>query len=179
MNMFIIAATVYGSLVNGNIIKAPYSSRIDVGNGIGITMVTASMTEAQANKAGYKLMVDERPETDDKHYSVSTGWEEKNNRIVRVYEVKEIPPPPPRRFYKYDISTACLESGFLDQMIEYFNANPKVKWFWDAADAIVETDPYFISVTNTVISSGMATDEKVRKILDRAYELGKISEGGI
>lgn len=167
MNTILLIATIYGSIVSNDFVKAPYS--VKIGEWV---RVTETVSEAEANSVGYKMMEDCPPPCDTNHYAVATGWAE-TNRIYRVYEVREVPPPPPHRFYKYDISVAAMEYGEITNLITFISADIGTKWMWDAAEIIVADDPYFIAATNEVVKSGVVSGEKVRKILERAWELGK------
>lgn len=118
----------------------------------------------QTNEWGEVILV---PVTNIIHY---TGY-----WIERNYEVLPIPPPPPRRIYKYDLSTACIEYGEITNLITLISADVGTKWMWDAAEILVEDDPWFVAATNMVIQEEIISEEKVRKILDRAYELGEIA----
>ena len=44
----------------------------------------------------YLPVVDTPPTTDAAHYAVPTGWSERGGEIVRQYEARAYPPPPPR-----------------------------------------------------------------------------------
>lgn len=168
MNIAIILAAVYGTLVGGNMVKAPYMVKAD-----GANRVTAYLAEPVANSLGYKLVEDIRPSCSSNEYAVATGWTE-DTRLRRTYEIKTIVNPP-RRFYKYDISAACIEADFLPQLMQFINDDPTTKWMWDAAEILVEDDPFFVSGTNAVISAGIP-EAKVKGIIDRAHELGKQGE---
>lgn len=194
MNALLFAAVLYGALnAQTNLVIAPYLSKVD-----GANRVTVSLDEQTANRIGYKMVIDVPPTTDTNHYAVVAGWEERDTdyvvvhgewpnqeplaasdivrRIYRVYEIRTLPPAPARRIYKYDLSAACIEYGEITNLITFISADVGVKWMWDAAEILVENDPYFIAATNEIVQSGIISETKVKAILDRAYELGQVIE---
>lgn len=129
--------------------------------------------------AGWRSLVDVHPQTDSNHYAVATGWENRgDNWLDRVYEVRELPPPAPRRIYKYDLSVAAMEYGEITNLIAFVSADVGTEWLWNAAEILVENDPYFVAATNEVISSGVIGEDKVQAIVERAVELGRETDGG-
>ena len=102
MKTALIIAAIYGTLAGGEFVRAPYA--VKVGEW---TKVTETIAESEANALGYKTMVDVPPQCDSNHYVVAVGWTE-DERIHRVYEVRELPPPPPRKFSKLKIYGAIV-----------------------------------------------------------------------
>ena len=97
---------MYGTLINGNPRPAPRAVRVG-------GAVVCNPTPAQYEAAGYKRVVDEPPKTDAAHHAVPTGWAEQGGAIVRQYEVRAYPPPPPRRWSRLSIKTALAKAGML------------------------------------------------------------------
>lgn len=130
--------------------------------------------------AGWRSLVDVPPQTDSNHYTVATGWANRGETwLDRVYEVRELPPSPPRRIYKYDLSFAAMEYGEITNLIAFVSADTGTKWMWDAAEILVETDPFFVAATNEVVASGVIGEAKVKAIIERAVELGHETNGGV
>ena len=102
----------YGTLINGTLHPAPRAVRIG-------GAVMCNPTDAQYEAAGYKRVVDTPPQTDAAHYAVPIGWAEHGGEIVRQYEVREVPPPPPRRWTRLAIKTALAQAGILSQALAY------------------------------------------------------------
>lgn len=78
---------------------------------------------------GYKPVVDAPPETDEAHYAAPTGWRDLPDRIKREYEVRENPPPPPRRWTRLSILTALGDRNMLDAaqaFLSGFEVRPKL-----------------------------------------------------
>lgn len=165
----------FGRIVTNDTSRIEYAPSYLVVN--GIYTGEALLTTNDYLNAKWRSLVDIPPQTDSNHYSVAIGWKESGESwIYRVYDVRELPPPPPRRFYKYDISVAAMEYGEITNLVTFISADVGVKWMWDAAEIIVESDPYFVAATNDVISSGVVTSAKVSAILDRAWQLGQEPE---
>lgn len=89
----------YGTLENGIMKPAPRAVRIG-------GVVVCNPTAAQYEAAGYKRVVYTPPQTDAAHYAVAVGWAAQGGEIVRQYDVREYPPPPPRRWSRLAIKTA-------------------------------------------------------------------------
>ena len=99
----------YGKLKNGKVEYAGRAIRLDDGS------VVVNPKEADLLAAGYLPVVDERPETDDAHVAVPTGWEESEGSIRRTYEIRERPPRPPRVFVTADLVEALMAEGIWEQ----------------------------------------------------------------
>lgn len=164
-----LIAALYGTLAGGTLAPAPKVVSYE-----GYWRGSSTLTERQANALGYKMVEDVRPAVGSNETAVATGWGE-TNRIFRIYEVRAIPRTA-RRIYKYDLSAACIEFGEITNLISLVSADVGTKWMWDAAEILVEDDPYFIAATNEIVATGLISEEKVVRILDRAYELGQNAE---
>ena len=92
----------YGTLIDNQLHPAPRAVRVG-------GAVVCNPTDAQYEQAGYKRVIDSPPQTDAEHYAVATGWAEQGGEIVRQYEVRENPPPPPRVWTPLSIKRACGE----------------------------------------------------------------------
>lgn len=106
-------AVVYGTLAGGQFHPAP--TVVDDGEA---WRASATLEEAEANGLGYRMLVDEPPECPSNHHAVATGYAESadGRRIARVYEVREDPPPPPRKFSKLKIYGAMASIGAWDRV---------------------------------------------------------------
>lgn len=87
----------------------------------------------------YIPIVDEPPTTDAAHYAVPTGWAEQGGEIVRQYEVRAYPPPPPRRWSRLAIKTALAQAGMLSQALAYL-AQVEIATGYSAAEALQDCD---------------------------------------
>jgi len=150
----------YGTLENGTLHPAPRAVRIG-------GAVVCNPTDAQYEQAGYKRVVDMPPQTDADHYAVATGWAEQGGEIVRQYEVRAYPPPPPRRWSRLSIKTALAQAGMLSQTLAYL-AQVDIAAGYSAAEALQDCD---------YIEEGYPDAEKWDAILDGAAQaLGKTRE---
>ena len=127
-----MSETRYAKLVNGTLHPAPRAIRIG-------GAVVCNPTDAQYEQAGYKRVVDTPPTTDSAHYAVPTGWAEQGGEIVRQYEVRAYPPPPPRRWTRLAIKTALAQAGMLTLALDYL-AIVEIAPGYFAADALTDCD---------------------------------------
>jgi len=109
MKTLLVIAAVYGTLVGGNLVPAPKGVKIG-----GYTTPTWSLTEAQANALGYKLVVDERPACASNEYAVATGYDfdsaTSGLRIRRLYRIETVAPTP-RRWTPLSIKRSAAKLG--------------------------------------------------------------------
>lgn len=169
MNTILLIATIYGSIVSNNFVKAPYAVRI--GEWV---RVTETVSETEANSVGYKMMEDCPPPCDSNHYAVATGWAE-TNRIYRVYEVREVPPPPPRKFSKLKIYGAIValperngETAWntVHAWLEAKTINGVNGWMaFQLAQEISEDHPLFAPLANEAQALLVLTDEQFATLL--------------
>lgn len=87
----------------------------------------------------YLPVRDEPPQTDAAHYAVPTGWAEQGGEIVRQYEVRAYPPPPPRRWSRLAIKTALAQAGMLSQALAYLE-QVDIATGYSAAEALQDCD---------------------------------------
>ena len=111
--------TNYGTIIDNTLHPAPRAFML---HGAMITNPKAehfaALNEERARQGlpPYLPVVDERPSTDSAHYAVPTGWTRDGETWRRVYEVRELPPPPPRTFSKLRIVSALTDAGVWDSV---------------------------------------------------------------
>jgi len=114
--------------------------------------------------AGYKPVVDVPPETDEAHYAAPTGWRDLPDHIEREYEVRENPPPRPRRWTRLSIKTALANAEMLAAAREFLSAS-EIATGYTAWEALTDCD---------YIEEGYPTAERWNALLDGAASaLGK------
>ena len=150
--------TNYGTLENGIMKPAPRAIRI------GGTVV-CNPTDAQYEAAGYKRVVDTPPQTDAAHYAVATGWAEQGGEIVRQYEVRELPPPPPRTFSKYRLVAALIQAEVWPQVKEWLLSQDGAYDLYLAAEDISEDEPLLAQGIAAVKQLLGWTDAQVEAVL--------------
>ena len=147
----------YGTIIDNTFHPAPRAIRIG-------GAVVCNPTDAQYDAAGYKRVVDTPPQTDAAHYAVPTGWSEQGGEIVRQYEVRAYPPPPPRRWSRLAIKTALAQAGMLTLALDYL-AIVEIAPGYFAADALTDCD---------YVEEGFPNAERWNALLDgAATALGK------
>ena len=122
----------YGTLENNIMTPAPRAIRVG-------GAVVCNPTPAQYEAAGYKRVVDSPPATDAAHYAVAVGWAEQGGEIVRQYEVRTYPPPPPRRWSRLAIKTALAQAGMLAAARQYLSAT-EIAQGYTAWEALTDCD---------------------------------------
>jgi len=182
MYSIILFAALYGMLnAQNNLVPAPNIVVYNCEN-----RPSRTLKEWQANRLGYKLVIDEPPQCFAGERCKPTGWEERvvepsneqighsdnelQKRIYRVYS-KCSKPKTVRTFSKYAISEACIECGEFDNLTNVINSDSKIKWMWDASECIKEDCKYFQFATNALISTGTTTEAKINDVLNRAQQL--------
>ena len=151
---------MYGTLIDNSLKPAPRAIRIG-------GAVVCNPTDAQYEQAGYKRVVDTPPTTDAAHYAVPVGWSEQGGEIVRQYDVREYPPPPPRRWSRLAIKTALAQAGMLAAARQFLSAT-EIAQGYTAWEALTDCD---------YIEEGFGGAEAWAALLDGAAQaLGKTRE---
>lgn len=154
--------TRYAKLVNGRpdfagaVITLPDRRRV------------ANPTEAHLLAAGYKPYLDEPPTTDAEHYAAPTGWEDRDGAIRRTYEVRELPPPPPRTFSKYRLVSALMAENLWTGVKAWIERTEGAYDLYLAAEDISEDEPLLSQGIAALKSELGITDEQVESILAAA-----------
>lgn len=164
----------YGTVIDNQLHPAPRAFML---NGAMVTnpkaehFATLNDERAKQGLPPYLPVVDERPTTDAAHYAVATGWTRDGETWRRVYEVRELPPPPPRTFSKLRIVAALTTAGVWDSVKQLLIE----RGFYDlflAAQDFREDNEYFAN-GKTVLQTALGwTDEQVEEVLEEA-------EGGV
>jgi hypothetical protein len=159
--------TTYGTVTNNILTLAP---RAIIVNGAMVTNPKAehfAALNAERERQGlppYLPIVDTPPQTDAAHYAVPTGWAEQGGDIVRQYEVRAYPPPPPRRWSRLAIKTALAKAGMLAAARQFLSAT-EIAQGYSAWEALTDCD---------YIEEGYPDAAKWDAILDGAAQaLGK------
>ena len=164
----------YGALENGIMKPAPRAFML---NGAMVTNPKAehfAALNAERAKQGlppYLPVVDERPATDASHYAVATGWTRDGETWRRVYEVREVPPPPPRTFSKLRIVAALTQAGIWDSVKQLLIERGLYDLFLAAQD-FREDNEYFENGKAALQTALGWTDAQVEQVLAAA-------EGGV
>lgn len=146
--------TKYGKFINGILDIDP--KKVVVNN-----RVVFNPTETHLKEAKYKPLVDERPTTDAEHYAVAIRWEEEAERIVRVYEVREVV----HTVDEYDqamedyLRDVRSERGYTTREPDMYINSAIPRWAQDAKDWIAFRDAvmqYALAVINEYASTGVA-----------------------
>ena len=158
----------YGTLMDNTIHPAPRALML---NGAMVTNPKAehfaALNEERAKQGlpPYLPVVDERPSTDAAHYTVATGWTRDGETWRRVYEVRELPPPPPRTFSKYRLVAALMQAEVWPQVKEWIESIPGAYDLYLAAEDISEDEPLLAQGIAAVKQLLGWTDEQVEAVL--------------
>ena len=166
----------YGTVIDNRLQLAPRAFML---HGAMITNPKAehfAALNAEREKQGlppYLEVVDTPPQTDAAHYAVATGWElhepydiEDERCWKRVYEVRELPPPPPRTFSKYKLVGALMQAQVWPQVKEWIESVPGAYDLYLAAEDISEDEPLLAQGIAAVKQLLGWTDEQVEAVLD-------------
>lgn len=113
----------------------------------------------------YLPVVDERPSTDAAHYAVATGWARDGETWRRVYEVRELPPPPPRTFSKYRLVSALMQANVWPQVKAWIESIPGAYDLYLAAEDISEDEQLLKDGIGEMKKLLGWTDEQVEAVL--------------
>ena len=164
----------YGTVIDNQLHPAPRAFML---RGAMVTNTKAehfaALNEERAKQGlpPYLPVVDERPTTDAAHYAVPTGWAEQGGEIVPQYEVRELPPPPPRTFSKLRIVAALTTAGVWESVKQLLIERGLYDLFLAAQD-FREDNEYFENGKAALQTALGWTDEQVEAVLAAA-------EGGI
>lgn len=159
----------YGTLIDNTLHPAPRAFMLLHG-----AMVTNPKAEhfsaLNEERATYGLppylpIVEEPPTTDSAHYSVATGWTRDGETWRRVYEVRELPPPPPRTFSKYKLVAALMQAEVWPQVKEWLLSQDGAYDLYLAAEDISEDEPLLAQGIAAVKELLGWTDAQVEAVL--------------
>ena len=160
-------ATKYGTVANNILTFAP---RAIIVNGAMVTNPKAehfaalNVARAKEGKPPYLEVVDTPPQTDAAHYAVATGWTRDGDTWRRVYEVRELPPPPPRTFSKLRIVAALMDAGVWAQVKAYIESAGLYDLYL-AAQEFAEDNQYFKDGKDALQTALGWSDEQVEEVL--------------
>ena len=134
----------------------------------------AALNEERAKQGlqPYLPVVDERPTTDAAHYAVATGWTREGETWRRVYEVRELPPPPPRTFSKYKLVGALMQAQVWPQVKVWIESVPGAYDLYLAAEDISEDEPLLAQGIAAVKELLGWTDDQVEAVLAASVKEG-------
>ena len=158
----------YGTLIDNTLHPAPRAFML---HGAMVTNPKAehfaawNEIRAQSGLTPYLPVVDELPSTDAAHYAVATGWTRDGETWRRVYEVREVPPPPPRTFSKYKLVGALMQANVWPQVKEWLLSQDGAYDLYLAAEDISEDEPLLAQGIAAVKELLGWTDEQVEAVL--------------
>jgi hypothetical protein len=158
----------YGTVIDNKLHPAP---RALVLRGAMVTNPKAehfaalNEERAKQGKSPYLPVVDEWPSTDASHYAVPTGWTREGDTWRRVYDVRELPPPPPRTFSKYKLVASLMSAQVWPQVKEWIETAPGAYDLYHAVEDISEDEPLLAQGISEVKQLLGWTDEQVDAVL--------------
>lgn len=164
----------YGTVIDNILHPAPRAFML---NGAMVTNPKAehfaawNEIRAQSGLTPYLPIVDERPDTDSAHYAIATGWTRDGETWRRVYEVRELPPPPPRTFSKLRIVAALMEAGVWAQVKAYIESAGLYDLYLAAQD-FREDNEYFATGKAALQTALGWTDAQVEAVLAASVQGG-------
>ena len=161
----------YGTFENN--IMRPAPKAIQIGGDMICLPGSADIARLNAerekeSKPPYLEEVDVPPQTDAAHYAVATGWERDGDTWRRVYEVREVPPPPPRTFDKYQLVDALMKRGVWDYVKEWLQSVPNAYDRAVMAPDISEDEPLLADGIAAIKQLLGWSDADVEEVLQEA-----------
>lgn len=165
----------YGTVIDNQLHPAPRAFML---HGAMVTNPKAehfaALNEERAKQGlpPYLPVRDERPICEDGYYAVPTGWESYGGVINRVYEVRELPPPPPRTFDKYRLVDALMNAGVWNHVEAWLKETPNAWTRALMAPDISEDEPLLAQGIAAVKQLLGWTDEQVEAVLAASVKEG-------
>lgn len=160
--------TNYGTIIDNQLHLAPRAFMLHgamVTNPKAEHFASLNVDRAKKGLPPYLPIVDEPPTTDSAHYAVATGWTRDGETWRRVYEVRDVPPPPPRTFSKYKLVGALMQAQVWSQVKEWIESVPGAYDLYLAAEDISEDEPLLKDGIADVKELLGWTDEQVEAVL--------------
>ena len=165
----------YGTVIDNTLRPAPRAFMLRgamVTNPKAEHFAALNRERAKQGLPPYLPIVDERPSTDAAHYAVPTGWGRDGETWRRVYEVRELPPPPPRTFSKYKLVGALMAANVWPQVKEWLLAQDGAYDLYLAAEDISEDEPLLAQGIAAVKQLLGWTNEQVESVLAASVQGG-------
>ena len=122
---------------------------------------------AKQGKPPYLEFIDKPPATTEGFSAVPIEWQQADGKWVRQYEVRELPPPPPRTFSKLRIVAALTTAGVWDSVKQLLIERGLYDLFLAAQD-FREDNEYFENGKAALQTALGWTDEQVEAVLAAA-----------
>ena len=158
----------YGTLIDNQLQLAPRAFML---NGAMVTNPKAghfaALNEERAKQGlpPYLEVVDTPPQTDASHYAVATGWTRDGETWRRTYDVRELPPSPPRTFSKYRLVAALMQAEVWPQVKAWIESVPGAYDLYLAAEDISADEPLLAQGIAAIKELLGWTDEQVEAVL--------------
>lgn len=120
----------------------------------------------------YLEFIDKPPATTEGFSAVPTEWKQADGKWVRQYEVRELPPPPPRTFSKYKLVAALIQAEVWPQVKEWLLSQDGAYDLYLAAEDISEDEPLLAQGVAAVKELLGWTDEQVEEVLAASVKDG-------
>ena len=160
----------YGTIIDNQLHPAPRAFMLHgamVTNPKAEHFATLNVEREKKGLPPYLPVVDERPSTDAAHYVVATGWTRDGETWRRVYDIREVPPLPPRTFSKLRIVAALTTAGVWDSVKQLLIERGHYDLFLAAQD-FREDNEYFEDGKAALQTALGWTDEQVEAVLAAA-----------
>ena len=160
--------TNYGTIIDNTLHPAPRAFML---NGAMVTNPKAehfsALNEERAKQGvpPYLEFIDKPPATTEGFSAVPTEWQQADGKWVRVYEVRELPPPPPRTFSKYKLVAALMQAQVWPQVKEWLLAQDGAYDLYLAAEDISEDEQLLKDGIGEMKKLLGWTDEQVETVL--------------
>ena len=160
----------YGTVIDNQLQLAPRAFML---RGAMITNPKAehfaALNEERAKQGlpPYLEFIDKPPATTEGFSAVPTEWQKADGKWVRQYEVRELPPLPPRTFSKLRIVAALTTAGVWDAVKQYIEQAGLYDLYLAAQD-FAEDNEYFAQGKAALQTALGWSDAQVEEVLAAA-----------
>lgn len=162
--------TKYGTVTNNILTLAPRAIVVNgamVANPKDKHFAVVNAERERQGKPPYLEFIDEPPATTEGFSAVPTEWKQVNGKWVRQYEVREVPPPPPRVFSKLKVVDALRQANVWDAVKQNIIDNGLYDLYL-AAQEFAEDNAYFTQGKTALQTALGWTDAQVEEVLQEA-----------
>ena len=157
----------YGTVIDNTLHPAPRAFMLHgamVTNPKAEHFAALNVERAKQDLPPYLEVVDKWPSADTAHYAVAIGWTRDGETWRRVYEVRELPPPPPRTFVTADVIEALAKAGVWPRVRSFLDERGMIDMVL-ATKEFVADDPNFTGPRDALKELLGWTDEQVEAVL--------------
>ena len=165
----------YGTIVENQMQYAPLAMIVNGAMVVNPKAEHFAIVNAEREKQElppYLEVIDIPPQTDVMHYAIPTGWMQDRETWKRTYEMREVPPKPPRAFDRFKIVIALkAKNAWKDVRNALLAEDDDALDMLFTADDITEDEPLLASMVAMLKDSPFNwTDAEIEDILNASIK---------